>query len=850
MNPRLPRAAHDSSQTRVHTGPATLVHPFQRALSARPVVAVLVALMLVAGLLVNFRFALGAGATPVATDTFGRTVVGGWGSAQVGGAWTVIPSSAFSVDNGSGHATLASDGVSPRATLDAVSSSDTDLTTTFSVDKVATGSGVYVSAIGRSVVGAGEYDAKVHLRANGTVAVSLARRNAALTESSITAETTVSGLTTTAGSSISVRLHVAGTATTALQARVWASGTTEPTTWTISATDATAALQKPGGVGVSGYLSRGATNAPVTVSVSSLSATTTASAPAPRPAPVTPAPPTVSGPTVSGSRASSTAGAVTIGSARYPYPSTAVFVAPRGSDSTGNGSAAKPFFTVAKAAGVAKAGGTIVLRGGTYHQSVFLPGNKALVLQSYPGEAVWFDGRRVVTAVASGKIWRVDGWTSVFDHSPTYSAGKPDNTTAFWSFINAAHPMASHPEQVFIGGTKLRQVGALSQVVAGTFFIDTAGKHIYIGSNPAGQVVRSSDLQIAIHVSAAGTILRGFGVRGYATSVPQMGAVRIFGASTTVENVAVIDNATQGLMVGRAKVTLRHVTAQGNGLLGIQANYADGLRVSGLRSVGNNAEQFNMSPVSGGIKVTRSRGLVVVNSVVSSNLGNGVWFDESSYNITVLGNDISGNLGNGIITELSQRVLVANNVVRDNGKDGYVVADTGAVQIWNNSFARNNRNISMYQDTRSQFNLANAGHDPRQTLPDATVPWRLLNVTVHNNIFDNGKSNALLRVEDVSHRYSAEAMQVAVDGNVYLRATAAKPTWAVIWSRGASSSAAFASVAAFRAATAQEDHGLGRDGNLPTPITAASTAASALPLPAALAPLIGRATGVRHFGAW
>ncbi|SEN55178.1 hypothetical protein [Cryobacterium luteum] len=55
-----------------------------------------------------------------------------------------------------------------------------------------------------------------------------------------------------------------------MRAKVWKLGTTEPATWQRSTTDATAALQAAGGVGVSLYVSGSATNTPVIGSIDDL----------------------------------------------------------------------------------------------------------------------------------------------------------------------------------------------------------------------------------------------------------------------------------------------------------------------------------------------------------------------------------------------------------------------------------------------------------------------------------------------------------------------------------------------------------------------------------------------------
>ncbi|WP_324276055.1 hypothetical protein [Blastococcus brunescens] len=75
---------------------------------------------------------------------------------------------------------------------------------------------------------------------------------------------TLPGVTYTPGTELEVRLQVTGTAPTNLAVTVWPAGTTEPASPTLTATDDTAELQVPGGVGLAAYLSGSAT-APTSV---------------------------------------------------------------------------------------------------------------------------------------------------------------------------------------------------------------------------------------------------------------------------------------------------------------------------------------------------------------------------------------------------------------------------------------------------------------------------------------------------------------------------------------------------------------------------------------------------------
>ena len=207
------------------------------------------------------------------SDAFARTVSGGWGTADVGGAWS-IPSAAssFGVDGSVGTISMTA-GAGRNVYLPGVAASSTDVALTISTDKAVTGGGVYVSPIGRRVAGAGEYRAKVRLLANGQVALALVRTSSTGAETTIRAEATLAGLTASAGTQIRVRLQVTGTSPTTVRAKVWAATAPEPAAWAASVTDSTAGLQVAGSVGVNTYLSSSTTNAPLVVRVDDLAIT-------------------------------------------------------------------------------------------------------------------------------------------------------------------------------------------------------------------------------------------------------------------------------------------------------------------------------------------------------------------------------------------------------------------------------------------------------------------------------------------------------------------------------------------------------------------------------------------------
>ncbi len=155
--------------------------------------------------------------------------------------------------------------------LNGVSSSSTDVSVQVTLDKPATGGGTFVSVVGRRVTSPSVADYRLKLRylSSGSVQAFLVRVAGGVERDLVTLAP-VPGLTVAAGETLNSRLQVDGTSTTSLRANVWKAGEAEPAVWLMTATDDTAALHVPGGVGVVTYLSGSATNAPQSVSVDNL----------------------------------------------------------------------------------------------------------------------------------------------------------------------------------------------------------------------------------------------------------------------------------------------------------------------------------------------------------------------------------------------------------------------------------------------------------------------------------------------------------------------------------------------------------------------------------------------------
>jgi hypothetical protein len=472
-----------------------------------------------------------------------------------------------------------------------------------------------------------------------------------------------------------------------------------------------------------------------------------------------------------------------------PVPSGAYFVsvdAPPG----GNGSINKPYATVDAALDRVRETGTIVVRGGVYHESVFVGRSKRVTIQSYPGEDVVFDGSVALGGwIREGDRWTTP-WTADFDSSPSYTRGEKDGEVETWTFLEVDYPLAAHPDQVWIDGARLRQVAKASEVDATSFAVDAESDRLIIGVDPVGRDIRASELQRAFTVRSDGSTLSGLTIRRYAPSIPDLGAVVLEGNGDRMVDVAIVESSTTGVFVTGTGSTLERVTARDCGLIGAAANFADHLTLDGVLLTGNNSEHFNHAPVSGGIKVTRSQHLTIRNSVMSDNLGPGIWIDQSVLDTVIASTDVLDNAGHGVFAEISNRVLVVDVVIAGNRRMGLKINDTGEVTVWRSTIVGNGLPVAILQEQRRGDDPSVPGHDERQPMPDPEMPWVIDSVVLGNSIIGDSRGSVrdgavggdgLVWVQDYSNEFTAGDMGVELRGNLFFRTSERFPPRAVVW---------------------------------------------------------------------
>jgi len=671
-----------------------------------------------------------------------------------------------------------------------------------------------------------------------------------LTSSSTSTPTSTSAGTTpsvysSSSSTLGAGNTAPGTTSTAQPPATTAPLTTPPTGRTTSSSTATVSSQSgpaPATTIVIGSATSSAVAAPTTAMVPT--APTMTAAPPITTAPNTTTPPPAP-PSQTGDR-----GSMAVGSANYAIPGNALFVSPSGDDGS-PGTIASPLRTVATALSRAAANRTIVLRGGTYHESVFIPDALAgLVIQPYPGEAAWFDGSTQVTNWSrSGSTWVSTGYNYDFDTSASFDSGSDAG-----GFVNSSYPMAAHPDQLFIDGKQLIQVASTGQVNADSFYVDTAGNRLIMGANPSGHDVRTSDLQKAIVVSAPNVTLQGFGVRRYATSLPQMGTVYLARSGDALRNMVLSDSATQAVGLWSGRFIIDHVTISNSGMTGISGAQVDGTSITNSLITNTNTEHFNGEPAGAAVKITRSRGITVTNNDFSNGRNvMGLWFDESVVGFTVTRNTMTNNGSEpNIQAELSDTGIIADNVLTDSSA-GVLLFDSGNINVYNNTFGNNGLgSVFLNQDERRESTPGN-NHDPRQPIPDSTCPWLLRNITIANNAFgwNGGPYGFQVYVLDKATGIPANSMNITIAGNAFHPKGSTTDNM-VGWGGNDNHT-----LTLFQTPSALAS-GLGKSwDNVQVPVIGTALAMAigplfdhAVPLPSDLAALIGQPAGTKRIGSF
>jgi hypothetical protein len=504
------------------------------------------------------------------------------------------------------------------------------------------------------------------------------------------------------------------------------------------------------------------------------------------------------------------AGAVLpVSTAVSTLPGTARYVAPNGSDATGDGSLGRPFATLARAHAASAAGDSIVVRGGTYREGGVAV-TKSVTISAYPGEIPVFDGAQ---AVASG--WTADGGARYIAYAPRPATdGSGISFTQNQNLSASTSYVGKYPDQVWMGGVgqqkELAQIDSIGLLADGKFFVDRAAGRLYLtAADAARSDIEVSNEPVFMTIRAPNVTVRGLRVTRFSNTASDGGVINVSsgGDHVLIEHIEVVDASFMSIsMQGNSDLNqggvLRHVTVTGANWMGINATYTDDLTLDAVKVTNlNRFGEFTFSPQSGALKTSRTRRTKVLHSVITGNNSHGLWFDQSNVDVDVAGSLLTDNAGTALFFEISDDLTLINCEIRASGGARAVkLAGSSGLKLVNNTIVGGADPIGIYVDSRSLPGCADPAHalcsgsysSDRDTVRShpATLDWMPRLDLMLNNVvvsptavgycasitalcITDHNGSASKPVETVLHQAdSARALPASrLDGNVYLNGT-------------------------------------------------------------------------------
>ncbi|MBI1356919.1 MAG: hypothetical protein GC160_21475 [Acidobacteria bacterium] len=411
-------------------------------------------------------------------------------------------------------------------------------------------------------------------------------------------------------------------------------------------------------------------------------------------------------------------------------------------------------------------GGTLFRLGAGVHRMQQIAPRSYDRFVGEPG-AILNGSRLLTTFRRQGSVWIADGQTQ---------QGSPDG---FCRDLpgGGSYQGCRYPEDLYLDDEPLRQVEALADVAAGSWYFDYSANRVYLADDPTGRKVEIGVSPFAFRSGGTGVQIRGLIIEKYANP-SQEGAIHAADAQDrlasdwVVEDCEVRLNHGTGVLMGNT-MTLRHNRILRNGQLGVGGGGVGSL-VEDNEIAHNNYADFDPFWEAGGTKFFHSRDIVVRGNFVHRNSGTGLWTDIDNVGALYEDNVVTDNGLRGIQHEISFSAIIRNNVVERNGLDfddwlwgaQILVQNSSGVEVYGNRVvvaAEGGDGIALIQQDRGGSQLGSY-------------------VTRNNSVHDNditylggrGQSGAVADYRESSMLFGGNSF----DSNVHRVVNAQRQHWA------------------------------------------------------------------------
>jgi parallel beta-helix repeat protein len=390
------------------------------------------------------------------------------------------------------------------------------------------------------------------------------------------------------------------------------------------------------------------------------------------------------------------------------FSGTTVYVSPSGAD-TNSGSESSPVRTIQRGVQLAEqlhAAGTparVLIAAGVYRETVnLLAGgqktNAPIVIEG-AGPGTVLSGADVFTA------WKTESDGSLTHHWPHKWGMKavPSGWTNYWNWDGNGYKrdILRRSETVFVNGSPLRGVLALTELTAGTFYVDETTERLHVRL-PTGVALAGATIEVGMRttpLNIAGRrflTLKNFAVHRSRGAL-QDSAVRVASADTFVaEGLDVRWMAYTGFStVTSVNVTVRRSVFSDNGVMGHNSWRDRGYLFEDSEVARNNWRGYPAAHVGWDTvqKFLQVRDLIARRLRIVDNWGSGFWLDYDNQRVTFRDSLVSGNKGNqGVYLEKNQGpVLLENNRICNNTNAGIADAQSEQITVRGNQVFDNGR---------------------------------------------------------------------------------------------------------------------------------------------------------------
>ena len=207
----------------------------------------------------------------------------------------------------------------------------------------------------------------------------------------------------------------------------------------------------------------------------------------------------------------------------------------------------------------------------------------------------------------------------------------------------------------------------------------------FIGAADGGTILTGDDITPELANNGnlnlgTGVLFENITVEHYMPGFQQGAISGVFGWTIQDCTFEYMGNSGNGLSPGHdSKVIGGHYLYNaGNG---ISASNADNLVINGAVVAYNNTAHLNVDNDTGGMKITASNNVQILNSNIHDNYGTGIWADVHDTNWIINGNTVANNSYNGIQWETSDGATITGNTITGNGAGPGMPMEGAAVYI-------------------------------------------------------------------------------------------------------------------------------------------------------------------------